>query len=128
MDPGPQRCPLLPVGSTGLIQVRGHLIPVKPQIALLVCMAEEVKELVMRLKRPDRRMLKAVERNVCAAQIQRRDANICGREHIEKIAASRGNRKNMLTVLEAEGFEIHLRVFPDLGVDKMIEQGGKETI
>jgi hypothetical protein len=34
----------------------------------------------------------------------------------------------MLTVSEAEGFEIHLRVFPDLGVDKMVEQGGKEAI
>lgn len=65
----PKRRPFLPVGTTGLIQVRRHLVPIEPQIVLLVRMTEEIEELVMRLKRPDRRVLKSVERNVRAAEI-----------------------------------------------------------
>jgi hypothetical protein len=34
----------------------------------------------------------------------------------------------MLTVSEAECFEIYLRIFPDLWVDKVVEQRGEETI
>ena len=91
-------------------------------------MAEEVKELVMRFKRLQGCVLEAIKGNVCGAQIERGDADICSGEHVQKVAASRSNCEDMFTVLEAKRLYVHLGVLPDLGIDKMIKQGREETI
>ena len=91
-------------------------------------MAEEVKELVMRFKCLQGCVLESVKGNVCRAQIERRDADIRSGEHVQKVAASRGDCEDMLTVLEAKRLYVHLGVLPDLGIDKMIKQGREETI
>src|SRR5262249_58497424 len=63
-----------------------------------------------------------IERHVGEAEIERRDASRISGQVRQDIAAARGDRHDMAVGLQIEGFEVDLRIFPNLCIDKAAKE------
>ncbi len=69
-----------------------------------------------------------VERDMRAAQVKRRDLRRIGDQIGQDIAAARRDRDHPAVRHDLQGFEIDFRVFPDLRIDKALEQRREQIV
>ncbi len=97
-------------------------------VGLVVGRAEEAVECFPRRQPAGRHQLQAIERNVCAAEVDGGDAGRPAGQIGQHVATARGDRHDMAVGLQRQRLEIDLGVLPDLGVYQPAEEALEQPL
>ena len=118
----PRKLALLPIGTRLPVQMRPEELPVVGDIGGRVGTPEEAVEVVVARQPHERGELQPIEGDVGAVEIDGLHRRRIGEQVGQGVAAARGDRYQPVPRPDGERDHVHVRVFPDLRIDKPREQ------
>ena len=111
-----------------MIEPFGKKIVIGRAVGLVVGLAEEAEEFLVRGKVGERSQLQPRQGDMVGVEIDGDDLRRIGGQIVENIAAPRGDGDQPVVGLKVEGLQIDVRIFPDLVVHKPLKHQGEQAL